>query len=102
MSGTGYDPDEHEKTLRRLAPIDLGDDHAVGWTPTGDLYWLHKCNGERYRGDHPWRWALGTIDVTSGTHHTLRKRLPVDVGGSVLDPDCGDHGFINDGRWVKA
>ena len=99
---TGYDADAHEGDLRRFAPIDLGSDHALGWTPTGDLYWVHRCNGESYRGDQPWRWALGTIDVTSGQKHTLRKRLPVDIGGSVLCVACGDHGFINNGEWVKA
>lgn len=108
MTGTNgdsvpsYDAFEHETDLRRIAPIDLGHDHALGWTPSGDLYWMHRCNGDDYRGDQPWRWALGTIDVTSGERHTLRKRLPVDVGGSVLCVSCKDHGFINDGKWVKA
>lgn len=96
-----YDAVEHEEHCRRLAPIDIGSDHALGWTPTGDLYWLHLCTDPNYYGGVG-RWALGTIDVTSGEKHTLRKRLPVDVGGSVLCPGCGDHGFINDGRWVKA
>lgn len=97
-----YDKAEHEAHCRRLAPIDLGHDHAIGWTPTGDLYWLHRCDGDDYRGDQPWRWALGTIDVTSGEMHTLRKRLPVDVGGSILCRSCLDHGFINNGEWRKA
>lgn len=97
-----YDDKAHEEQCRSLAPIDLGNDHAIGWTATGDLHWLHRCTADDYRGDLPWRWALGTIDVTSGQRHTLRKRLPVDVGGSVLCPGCGDHGFINNGQWVKA
>lgn len=81
---SGYDADAHEADVRGLCPIDLGHDHAIGWTPKGDLWWLHRCNGDSYRGDQPWRWSVGTIDVTSGEKHTLRKRLPVDVGGSVL------------------
>lgn len=99
---TDYDADEHEADLRRLAPIDLGADHAVGWTVEGNLHWLHRCTGDNYRGDQPWRWSLGTIDVTSGTKHELRKRLPLYVGGSILCVACGDHGFINDSRWVSA
>lgn len=98
----GYDEDGHEASLRRMTPIDLGHEHAIGWTPTGDLWWLHRCTGPSYCGDLPSKWALGTIDVTSGTKHELRKRLPVYVGGSVLCVACGDHGFINNGKWVPA
>lgn len=97
-----YDHEAHLQAVLPMVPIDLGSDHRIGWTPEGDLWWLHRCSGDAYRGAAPWRWGVGTIDVTSGTKHTLRKRLPVDVGGSVLCVNCGDHGFINNGQWVKA
>lgn len=97
-----YDAADHERSCRVLCPIDIGSDHAIGWSPEGNIYWLHKCDGDSYRGDQPWRWSVGTIDVTSGERHELRKRLPVYVGGSVLCGACGDHGFINDERWVEA
>lgn len=101
--GAGYDAVQHEADLRRMAPIDLGDGlHAAGWTSWGDLWWMHRCDGPNYRGDQPWRWAIARLDVTSGEKHELRKRLPIYVGGSILCVDCGDHGFINDGKWVKA
>ena len=98
-----YDPDRHFDDLKGMAPIDLGDgEHFTGWTSHGDLWWVHRCDGDSYRGDAPWRWAIARIDVTSGTKHELRKRLPIYVGGSILCVACGDHGFINDGKWVKA
>ena len=96
-----HDGDEHAEIVRRFCPIDLGDGHAIGWTPSGDLHWLHHCTDPNFYGETG-RWVVGTVDVTSGTGWTLRKRLPVDVGGSVLCRGCGDHGFINDGKWVKC
>lgn len=101
MSTDQNDPDEHDAEWFALyfpmTPIDLGDGtHRAGWTDDGNLYWLHRCTSPRPR------WGLGTIDVTSGTKHKLRHRDPLYVEGSILCVACGDHGFINHGKWKAA
>ena len=85
-------------------PNDLGSDHGWAWSEDteafdypGNIVYRHLCS----RTGHV-RHALGVIDVTSGKYHTLHSRDPLHVEASVLCPDCGDHGWIRDGKWVSA
>jgi hypothetical protein len=87
--------EEHEQWLRDRTPNELDGDHRWGWvnSPTGrNIWWVHRCT----RG-----LVLGTIDVTKPVH-TLVSEDPLHVEPSILCPECGDHGFIRDGKWISA
>lgn len=97
------DKDErlHDDWLRERCPNDAGDGHWWGWiTAQGargnahdkDIFWLHRCEG---------RLVLGTIDVSTPVH-TLVCEEPLHVEPSILCSQCGDHGYLREGRWVKA
>lgn len=89
------DIEEHEAWLRERCPNSLGGDRSWGWITNKaagrrDVFYLHRCNGEL---------ALGTIDTSI---HQLVSEEPLHVEPSILCGQCGDHGFIRDGRWESA
>lgn len=90
--------------------LDLGDDHKLIWQLDKDglrtgaiIEHLsggqdHKPKGSYCAGGISWvpGWRLQnpwTLDGAADEHLT--------VSPSVLC-SCGDHGFIRDGKWVKA
>jgi hypothetical protein len=68
--------------------------------PTGYRWW-HDCRWRVERGLHTsWGWFGETPNGRSG--HVITSTEPLTVEGSLLCPDCGDHGFIRAGQWVPA
>jgi hypothetical protein len=100
--------------------LDLGDGHTgefVQWAPDRELnpQHAHLPDVEKYAMliFHQ-NWAGGDCvgmvtfagDVQSKVdpHHAtwdVQSREPLTISPSVLC-SCGDHGFIRDGRWVRA
>jgi len=78
------------------ADIDIGCGVTIRWIDddTG-LQWKHpNCR--------PW-FHLHFKPHPTSTGHTLERREPLTVGGSLLCPKgCGFHGHITDGKWVPA
>lgn len=102
--------------------LDLGDDHTLrfyGWSPERDI-------NPQYDGipDEPKAGAVvdhlrpdGTPCIGSGVHFDtpimrqvtkdqnmwqVESWEPLTLSPSLLCRACGDHGFIREGRWVRA
>jgi hypothetical protein len=109
----------YEKRYNKPHALDLGDDHYADWfcwapdhelnpqydgipdvERAGATIYHRRANGDpcagavtfAQPGDHPLNTAT-TWDVISLD--------PLHIEPSVLC-GCGDHGFIRDGRWVRA
>lgn len=72
--------------------------HDAEHTQPGGIYWWHGCprigpdEGPPYTGpDRPGeaKWPPWELISTK----------PLTIGGSLLCPPCGCHGFIRNGRW---
>lgn len=84
--------------------IDIGDRHFLmewggqppDFIPTGYL-WHHD-------GPTPTCSSWGWFGLKDGQEsgHRIVSHQPLTVEGSLICPDCGDHGFIRDSRWVVA
>ena len=96
--------------------LDLGHDHyAKGCLRAGDdsdtvigFHVLHRKGPKPIAtfGDSAWCMGGITLDVPeaaglAGARWTLVAYDPLTVAPSFLC-DCGDHGFIRDGKWVPA
>lgn len=87
----------HEEWLLERCPNEAGAEHWWGWVGTtnenrGDIFWLHRCEG---------KLQLGTIDVTTPKHQLISTD-PLHVEPSILCGQCGDHGYLRDGRWESV
>lgn len=82
---------------------DIGHGVAVvEYTETGrdgpaGLLWRHACPDDP-RGPE----SGGTAAPFAPGRWALLSRDPLTLGGSLLCPVCGLHGFVRDGRWVPA
>lgn len=105
---------------RRLPDIDLGFNHElryIGWSPDRDLnpHYDDVPDVERFcatithinPSGHP---CEGCITFDSPTAQRISPKIPkwiveswepLTISPSILC-DCGDHGFIWDGKWVHA
>ena len=96
--------------------LDLGHDHyAEGYPRYGDdsgtvigFDVLHRKGPKPIPAYAGSEWCMGgiTLDVPeaaglAGARWTLVAYDPLTVAPSFLC-DCGDHGFIRDGKWVPA
>jgi len=80
--------------------VDIGDEHFISWDDDGlGLLWHHP-------GCRP--WAHLSFKPFQSTGHVLVDGSPerperLTIRGSLLCPmGCGDHGFIELGRWRAA
>jgi hypothetical protein len=82
--------------------IDLGHDHkcrTVTDPSTGQVsaLWVsHVCSKHSGEGDASY------IPLRGPNPWTLEKLDPITISPSLLRTDCGDHGFIREGKWVPA
>jgi hypothetical protein len=93
--------------------IDLGDGHRIVFSsyqgePRAGANVVHppvdgKCSGEGWisfegrswaRSFSPGQIATWNVEVDEGARFTISP--------SILCRACGDHGFIREGRWVRA
>ena len=76
--------------------IDIGARHFI--IPAGDGFmWHHDGPLPSCRS---WGW-FGEVDGQASGHRIVSHK-PLTVEGSLIHPECGDHGFIRDGRWVPC
>jgi len=102
--------------------IDLGDDHwlqfmgsggdgvtntatgeAVPWTPQIGASVLHRCD----KTESGWNEGFVLFDIPANAADARPKWQisswdPLTISPSLLQRDCGDHGFIREGKWVRA
>lgn len=91
------------------ASLDLGDSHTLTFaTHDGEISGAsiaHKkpdgsdCDGWIAFADRAWakKFAPGAIATWA-----VEQDDPLTLSPSVLCRACGDHGFVRNGRWVKA
>lgn len=78
--------------------LDLGSRHYVAPFGTGYCWW-HDCPAVEHVS---WGW-FGDVSMVQMSGHRVVSHVPaLTVEGSLLCTDCGDHGFIREGRWVTA
>lgn len=78
---------------------DIGNRHFV--VPYGEAgyRWWHDCPAVEHVS---WGW-IGRVSAERESGHRIVHHAPsLTVEGSLICPDCGDHGFIRDMRWVAA
>jgi hypothetical protein len=103
--------------------VDLGDGHWLDWA----TYEEEKCGGiithvktEELKtqqraeyGDQPWieGYCQGAFTIRGSKWHQVEpKRSSWEFDGNLKSPTlspsflchCGDHGFIRNGKWVRA
>lgn len=90
--------------------IDLGDDHRIVFTEyEGEkrvgANLIHprvegKCSGQSWIVFEGRTWA-NTFDGKINTWK-VEKEEPITISPSILCRACNDHGFIREGKWVRA
>jgi hypothetical protein len=94
----------------RAARVDIGDGHSITFAHyegevAGANVYHHRPDGAECVG---WvafagrAWARSFPDGLAGKSWDVVKDEPMTLTPSILCRACGDHGFIQDGRWVKA
>jgi hypothetical protein len=100
--------------------IDLGNDHwasfvghggegvtrdgqPVPYTEKYGLSVLHRCT----KTESGWDGGFVTFDIPEAAADGRPKWKveswePLTISPSLLQRGCGDHGFIREGRWVRA
>jgi hypothetical protein len=82
--------------------VDIGLRHfIIPCEEGGHRWWLwwHDCPTPS-SGHVSWNWIGNNGSNASG--HKIESIEPLTVSGSLICTDCGDHGFICDGRWIAA
>lgn len=87
--GVSYTPYYADEARSQLAGLFLWHPCPVRWDQPG-IPAVVPGTGPNARTDGAW----GYENTADPAHITLH--------GSVLDPECGWHGFIRDGRWVPC
>jgi hypothetical protein len=89
--------------------LDLGDGHRIVFAEyKGDRRVggnvIHppvegKCNGDGWISFEGRAWASELAGIPSWK---VESEEPLTLSPSILCRACGDHGFIREGKWVKA
>lgn len=99
---------ENEDFAPPAEAIDIGGGHRIVFRSfEGELAgiddWHRRPDGSWCKG---WidfagsKWVQGFNGAVTGW--TVEHREPLTLSPSLLCRVCGDHGFIREGRWVKA
>jgi hypothetical protein len=90
--------------------FDIGHGHAISWytrgpddVRVGALIWHRALDNDDFVTDHAGGiyFDVPEAEGLTGARWTLHSLDPLHVEPSILC-ECGDHGFIRDGRWVPA
>ena len=101
-------------------PIDLGHGHRMSWVDWNpdvelnpqwrDLAPIERCvilvsHGTEEMGPCEsgiWLARPGVDQIHEGSVWVVVQEEPLTISPSLLCKRCGDHGFIQNGRWVPA
>jgi hypothetical protein len=89
--------------------VDLGDDHWLHFTVADDgrktgARVTHRCT----RTESGWDQGFVLFDIPDNPHAAASPKWqveswdPLTLSPSLLQRGCGDHGFIQGGKWVRA
>lgn len=89
--------------------IDLGDDHLLKFSVyqgerAGATVWHLKPDGNKCAGwiafeGTAWARAFHSNPIATWQ---VEQAEPLTLSPSLLCRSCGDHGFVRQGRWVRA
>lgn len=84
--------------------LDIGHRHFVFKAQEDGSSWLwwHDCPKVRSWGYFGAPWHESANGQAKASGHQIASINPLTVGGSLLCGNCGDHGFITDGKWVPV
>lgn len=87
--------------------IDIGQGHRITFVEWGGEVcaindWHLKPDGNWCRGFVDFKGSRWAAQFGANTGWDVLQREPLTLSPSLLCRVCGDHGFIRDGRWVKA
>jgi hypothetical protein len=90
------------------SPLDLGDGHIARFAYYEDE--ISGCNIQHKRKDGtdcdgwvPWKGRAWDRSFDGKiTSWDLVSEEPLTLSPSVLCRACGDHGFVQQGKWVRA
>lgn len=71
-----------------------GPTYRLLYYPDGQVAFEHRCD----RGDRGVVICAPMLRLGAG--HSITQEDPVTISPSILCPDCGTHGFIQNGRWT--
>ncbi len=115
--------ESHEEVIGRKPDLDLGDDHALSWTSWSpdrvlNPQYVDVPDVEKFGATVSHRAAAtgricfsgisfdGDVSrkVLSDERHRWRVTSwePLTLEPSLLCNVCGDHGFVREGKWVRA
>ena len=96
--------------LKARDELDLGDNHRITFTHfqgerrvAGGVEHLNPATGTACTEWIPFEgrtWAKAFRDTI--TTWKVEQDDPLTLSPSILCRACGDHGFIRDGKWVRA
>lgn len=78
--------------------VHVGTNRAIAFYGPGVVRFVHRCDRSvSNRGA-----IICAPALRIGKGHTVTAEDPLTITPSILCPDCGDHGFVTDGRWIGA
>ena len=93
-----------------MMQIDLGDNHTLTWStyqgdPRAGASVAHlkpdgtPCDGRIAIEGGTWARSFGPGAIATWK---LEQTDPVTLSPSLLCRVCGDHGFVRNGKWIRA
>ena len=106
-------PTESERTSAMEPPagaIDIGGGHVIAYAHyedeiAGITDWHRKADGNWCCGWVPFKdtpWSRAFAGNPNYQSWDVVQREPLTLSPSLLCRACKDHGFIRNGKWVKA
>ena len=88
--------------------IDIGDGHSITYSEydgeiAGIVVFHHAPDGSECSGWVPFRGSAWERSFNVGIPSwDVVQKDPLTLTPSILCRACGDHGFIRNGKWVRA
>ena len=87
--------------------VDIGGGHRIQFvTWEGEVCAINdyhlKADGQWCRGFVDFKGSKWALQFGPDTGWDVVSREPLTLSPSLLCRACGDHGFIREGKWVKA
>ena len=103
-----YHPAEGPGRAPKPTALDIGGGHKIEFLDwqgetAGIVDWHRNKDGEWCCGWVAFRQSKWGAQFKAGdVGWNVVQREPLTLSPSLLCKTCGDHGFINEGKWVQA
>lgn len=87
--------------------IDIGYDHRIVYAQfkgetSGINYWHRTSGGDWCKGWVDFKGSKWSMSFGPDVGWTVVQKEPLTLAPSLACRVCGDHGFIQNGKWVRA